>query len=373
MIMNEMNLEAWRHLLKPISSDGDGGNRLAQALNDYDPATGAPGNNGRLPSDPGIGFANRQDQPQRGDQYATYVGEGAKGIDKDALQLAKQQQSSGGTRYDIWRNTGWTQGKDNKWRSEVDDSGATLHQSFNPSVEPGRSRRFTLGNVLNHDKLFAAYPHLRDMPVQVMNAPKASYRGQYDPKEKAITLNSGTDGAGMDTLLHEVQHAVQYHEGFRYGSFAAQHKDRPGEIEAHDTAGRATLNAAQRRAWSPELKASVTTENSPHPAQLNPRQAAIWRSAIDRPPPPLLRRDPNDAFPVDSNNAPYRGADYGKYRRGYLERSEPGSSDQNFRPCNDDGSDNPHFDQYLSDGRPNPRFDPETDLKGRPFGRNKTR
>jgi Large polyvalent protein associated domain 23 len=133
MIMNEMNLEAWRHLLKPISSDGDGGNRLAQALNDYDPATGAPGNNGRLPSDPGIGFVNRQDQPQRGDQYATYVGEGAKGIDKDALQLAKQQQSSGGTRYDIWRNTGWTQGKDNKWRSEVDDSGATPHQSFNPS------------------------------------------------------------------------------------------------------------------------------------------------------------------------------------------------------------------------------------------------
>jgi hypothetical protein len=327
-----------------------------------------------LPSDPSIGFNPANDQPPAHlGRYAVYVGEGANGTDKSALQTAKDMQAEAkGDKFDIWRSTGWYQGKDNKWRSEIDDSSASLHQSFNPTVESGRSKRSTLGTVLSHDKLFTAYPHLRDMPLQIINDTNAKYRGAYHPKEEAITLNSGHGGTGLKTLLHEVQHAVQFHEGFRYGSLKADHGDRLGEIEAYDTSARTDLTATQRRTWPPDSKANMEKSEWPHPAQLSPREDAIWRSRNGRTTPPLLRRDPTDAFPL-YNSAPYRGDDFKGYKRGYLERYEPGSSDPNFLPYLDHGADNPRFDQYLTDGRQNPHWNPKTDLKGRPFGRLKSR
>lgn len=76
--------------------------------------------------------------------------------------------------------------------------------------------RFSLQNILQHPKLFAAYPHLRALIVDFTG--DADYRGAYHPESDAITLSIGrTEQETLSTLLHEIQHAIQEREGFARG------------------------------------------------------------------------------------------------------------------------------------------------------------
>ncbi len=130
------------------------------------------------------------------------------------------------------RQTGWFQGKDGKWRFEIDDSGA--------KYIPGGGDR--LGDILKHDALYKAYPELREMPVRVDNG--MEILGVFDPNRNEIVYRSsdpydealdfdlyqGDDKDAikvilrklqyiktLGALLHEVQHAIQYAEGFARG------------------------------------------------------------------------------------------------------------------------------------------------------------
>lgn len=73
-----------------------------------------------------------------------------------------------------------------------------------------------LADVLDHPKLFAAYPDLADMRVGFVGS--ADYRGMYDPNADEIFITISGDQAQMlSTLLHEIQHAIQQREGFAKG------------------------------------------------------------------------------------------------------------------------------------------------------------
>ncbi|MDR2673458.1 MAG: hypothetical protein LBC18_00935, partial [Opitutaceae bacterium] len=104
--------------------------------------------------------------------------------------------------------TGWERGGDGKWRWELDDSGARLKAG-----DWAAGSRTTLGEVLEHEELFAAYPELREMPVvfQGYNGPL----GRYLPESGEIELHPKVS---LSILLHEVQHAIQHREGFEAGS-----------------------------------------------------------------------------------------------------------------------------------------------------------
>ncbi len=68
----------------------------------------------------------------------------------------------------IRRETGWFVGYDNQWRYEIDDSAATLVEKSafeNHSTEDGGYRTAKLGNIMHHEKLYAAYPFLKDITV----------------------------------------------------------------------------------------------------------------------------------------------------------------------------------------------------------------
>lgn len=53
-----------------------------------------------------------------------FAGPTAKTADHTALAKAQELAASGASRDDIWRDTGWMQGVDGKWKFEIDDSGA---------------------------------------------------------------------------------------------------------------------------------------------------------------------------------------------------------------------------------------------------------
>ena len=217
-------------------------------------------------------------------------GEKAKTADKAALERAKEMQRRGESDETIWRETGWYQGRDGRWRWEIDDSGMEYDKSGDTqgavsrrwamedleaaktdlqdtlSVEEMKDVRkynaarvygdeaemrrlyeqnaqkygavFTdyvealdwantfsaqvsdgmrLGDFLKHDELFEAYPRLRDVELRFEKMDDGT-RGSYSASENLIRLDSSLRDAPEDTLIHEIQHAIQDAEGFSPGA-----------------------------------------------------------------------------------------------------------------------------------------------------------
>jgi hypothetical protein len=150
-----------------------------------------------------------------GDSPGTMAGVGAKTADLAALRAAQKMASRGVDSDAIWKNTGWGQGADGQWRFEIPDNNARIGgKDFTPGDQ------LTLGHVMDHPDLFAAYPDLANMPVHGMpkDLVNQGYRGAYDPTAGAMWVTGGrSPSETLSTVLHENQHAVQTREGFQNG------------------------------------------------------------------------------------------------------------------------------------------------------------
>ena len=110
---------------------------------------------------------NVNSESQKEKKFAL-AGETSETADLSLLDRAKQLQAEGEDSEAIRRETGWFVGYDNQWRYEIDDSAATLVEKpafENHSTEDGGYRTAKLGNIMHHEKLYAAYPFLKDITV----------------------------------------------------------------------------------------------------------------------------------------------------------------------------------------------------------------
>lgn len=116
-------------------------------------------------------------------------------------------------------------------------------------------------------ELFAAYPDLADMPVALATDMDNSVWGSFSPSANLIELNEKALRNPEDmanTLVHEVQHAIQAREGFAGGGNAEAFKvDENGLVEIGKqlmdnrlAEAQATFNAA-----SPELQNKMRAMN----------------------------------------------------------------------------------------------------------------
>lgn len=135
----------------------------------------------------------------------------------------------------------WFVGADGFERYEIPDDKARLTPMMTRDWFGGVSRQLRdsglaypeadvtggLEAVLDHPKLFEAYPALRELPVKLTNSD--DYYGAYhptnllDPDSEAYLSLSANQFAknqrqAKGTLMHELQHAVQDVEGFSGGS-----------------------------------------------------------------------------------------------------------------------------------------------------------
>ena len=252
-----------------------------------------------------------------------YAGVNAQGADLTALHRAKQQIDAGADPEQVRQETGWHKWEDGKWRFEIDDSQMRVIGLDNKSklsdVKRGSSAVWGLPAMIDHPALFRAYPFLNDITVAVSK--NFGNGGSYIPKYKQIEVGySNNDGINKDTLLHEIQHAIQEHEGFAAGGAASdfmspatndlmakkaaasekisainaqlktatgeeyqrllgersalvadaqidsidimqnahdQYKKLAGEVEARDTASRAGMSEADRRASQPYVSQGI--------------------------------------------------------------------------------------------------------------------
>ena len=192
----------------------------------------------------------------------SYAGKLALTADDEARYQAERLEMQGLSPEEIRQRTGWFRGADREWRYEIDDSGMKYRRQGDAAYmndpkyreyldlwdkavvrleaseeELARMRELdqkfkgvvpvamyklknggaTLIDIIQHDELFRAYPQLRNTGVQFTDLPEGT-RGEYDRSSNIIRLSNELRNAPEDTLIHEIQHAIQKTEGFASGA-----------------------------------------------------------------------------------------------------------------------------------------------------------
>ena len=229
----------------------------------------------------------------------------AETADKSALEKAMELEKDGTDSEKIRKETGWFKGYDGKWRFEIDDS----ELEFKTDIEKNRAaaieltkmkvksaeleekivnntatkaeeneyynldekmieyrKGVKLSDVINHPKLFEAYPQLKN--VDVYYEISSVNRGVYSSNGNVIMLNPmHTIDEQKEAIIHEIQHAIQGIENFANGSnleywknlgysdeeAMAMYYNTAGEREARDVSARKDYNAEQRKNIRPDI------------------------------------------------------------------------------------------------------------------------
>lgn len=94
----------------------------------------------------------------------------------------------------------------------------------------------TLQDYIDHPALFEAYPQLRNVTLRFERM-GGGMMGYYSRTDNEIVLNTELRYAAEDTLVHEIQHAIQKAEGFTRGSneeYWKQRQDGDDAVHVYD-------------------------------------------------------------------------------------------------------------------------------------------
>ena len=146
--------------------------------------------------------------------------------DKRLLSLLQTDEKENARK--IKSATGWERGADGKWRYETPDI------KYTPVKNIEEGKFYQLSDFVNDKDLFNAYPELKFVKVVFRYEPDGRYGGYWDIGENLIDINTAhsTSNHYKNTLVHEIQHAIQDIEGFAPGgdrSLAYEYYIKDGE------------------------------------------------------------------------------------------------------------------------------------------------
>lgn len=159
--------------------------------------------------------------------YYQFSGPQAENAPIVMLLAAWDLENAGCSPEQIRQRTGWFKGMDQFWRYEIDDSEAELTSQLTQfglaSVELERfedkyGRYATVGDVLKHDKLYAAYPYIQNIPVHCIKSGGTWSIGQIGIGTRDLQGKPLSDQVLQRIVHHELQHEVQKREGFARGA-----------------------------------------------------------------------------------------------------------------------------------------------------------
>ena len=145
----------------------------------------------------------------------SYAGANANGANLESLREAQEMQQAGADMESIRKATGWHEGMDGKWRFEINDSRMQLRTDA--ADIPNYT---TLGELVSAPELFEAYPDMADLSVTfhtLEDGQNGGYSRKFDSIELSRDLKNRPE-ALLNSLIHEVQHAIQSREGFASGA-----------------------------------------------------------------------------------------------------------------------------------------------------------
>ena len=201
-----------------------------------------------------VGNGHVPEHTQSSVPFMQMVGQRAAVANLDDLKRAREMHSRDVDEQEIWRETGWLLGRDNKWRFEIPDDLDKI--DFAPLFQD-EYHIAKLKDIYNNPQLYKAYPALATRTVQLTNKLDDNTRGMLEfvkyPSGRVhvseIKLNQklveSTPDKIKETLVHEVQHAIQEYEDFarggnieNSGGFNNYYR-LGGEQEARETSERA--------------------------------------------------------------------------------------------------------------------------------------
>ena len=147
----------------------------------------------------------------------------------DNLKVAEKMERGKKDAKAIKLATGWERGADGKWRYEMPDAkikdmkdigGGNIVKRFDDDMLWNDGK---LTNVIDAPGLFEAYPQLKDVRIDtdaIMNDMPSN--GNYNAKTNTINIHADELKYMNSILNHEIQHAIQYIEGFGKGGSPEQ-------------------------------------------------------------------------------------------------------------------------------------------------------
>lgn len=166
------------------------------------------------------------------------------------LQDAQRMANEGALQKEIYEKTGWRRGADGKWRFEIPDN----LDKIDIKKLQGTKRYFELGEIYDNEKLYEAYPFLRELPV--MKEKLDSNQLGYSEGHDLIVIDEDVDEwFTPGTIIHELQHIIQAYEGFASGGNPQQVRTLVNEAvrqkteEARSLAPYATTYYNRRREY----------------------------------------------------------------------------------------------------------------------------
>lgn len=138
-----------------------------------------------------------------------------------SLEIAKEMSAKKMSPTKVWFATGWEQGKDGKWRAEIDPNRIRMTDDGLP-IDEGVVQ---LEDFVKAPELFAAYPQLKDLNVDIptnyhdeYGQPKTA-GGHFSAASNLIAVNGKLHFDAIESAIrHEIQHAIQNIEGFVSGT-----------------------------------------------------------------------------------------------------------------------------------------------------------
>lgn len=144
---------------------------------------------------------------------------------RESFAKAREMDEAGGIDPEtIRRETGWYRAPtDRKWRWEINDKDATVNFAAWPNGV-GIENAVSLEDLFFHTDLFAAYPGIKNLKVRLLPQDSSSV-GVFDGDGIGLRdSDSLTPDQIKKIIIHEVQHYIQWAEGFHSGSSKSQMK-----------------------------------------------------------------------------------------------------------------------------------------------------
>lgn len=247
----------------------------------------------------------------------------------DNLKVAEEMERGKKDAKAIKLATGWERGADGKWRYEMPDAkikdmkdigGGNIVKRFDDDMLWNDGK---LTDVIDAPGLFEAYPQLKDVRIDtdaIMNDMPSN--GVYNAKTNTITIHAD-DLKYMNSILnHEIQHAIQYIEGFGKG----------GSPEQMEKEFKAAQDEWKARAYAHELEEKAKEMGGEY------NQSEVEKALVEE----YKDLDMSDELPDKETRI--KGFNY--FARGYADRSMDDAI-KRFRLNESTRSDFDSYKEYL--------------------------
>ena len=247
----------------------------------------------------------------------------------DNLKVAEEMERGKKDAKAIKLATGWEHGADGKWRYEMPDAkikdmkdigGGNIVKRFEDDMLWNDGK---LTDVIDAPGLFETYPQLKDVRIDtdaIMNDMPSN--GVYNAKTNTITIHADELKYMNSILNHEIQHAIQYIEGFGKG----------GSPEQMEKEFKAAQDEWKARAYAHELEEKAKEMGGEY------NQSEVEKALVEE----YKDLDMSDELPDKETRI--KGFNY--FARGYADRSMDDAI-KRFRLNESTRSDFDSYKEYL--------------------------